>query len=282
MTIDQAQQQLLFQLYHLYDNREAANIADWIMEHITSWKKIDRIVHKQVPLLPEKIALLDRYTHELLTHKPVQYVLHEAWFYGMALYVNEAVLIPRPETEELVEWVVDSSTNKAPGILDIGTGSGCISIALKKKMPDAAVYACDVSKEALAVAARNTQTLQAAVQFIQLNFLEPAAWEKLPAVDIIVSNPPYVPQSNKAGMQPNVLQYEPHLALFVENDDPLLFYKAIAGFAALKLLPGGSIYAEIHEDLGQATKELFVAKGFANVELKKDMQGKDRMIRAGK
>jgi release factor glutamine methyltransferase len=277
MTIHQAQQQLLFQLYHLYDNREAANIADWVMEHITGWKKIDRIVNKQVPLLPEKIALLDRYTQELLAHKPVQYVLHEAWFAGMRFYVDENVLIPRPETEELVEWVAAEAKPNAT-ILDIGTGSGCIPIALKKKLPNATIYSCDVSAGALEVAKRNAAALKADIQFLHVNFLQNP--EQLPAVDIIVSNPPYIPVSNKSAMQPNVLQYEPHLALFVENDDPLLFYNTIADFAQHKLLPGGAIYVEIHEDLGEATKDLFTNKGFANVELRKDMQGKDRMINA--
>jgi release factor glutamine methyltransferase len=279
MTIHQAQQQLLFQLYHLYDNREAANIADWVMEHITGWKKIDRIVNKQVPLLPEKLALLEQFTQELLAHKPVQYVLHEAWFCGMPFYVDENVLIPRPETEELVEWVAEEAKPNAT-ILDIGTGSGCIPIALKKKLPNATIYSCDVSADALEVAKRNAVTLKADIQFVHVNFLQNR--EQLDPVDIIVSNPPYIPVSNKSTMQPNVLQYEPHLALFVENDDPLLFYNTIADFAQHKLLPGGAIYVEIHEDLGEQTKALFSGKGFAAVELRKDMQGKDRMVKAVK
>lgn len=280
MTIHEAQQQLLFQLYHLYDNREAANIADWVMEHITGWKKIDRIINKKLPLLPGTIAQLEQYTKELLQHKPVQYVLHEAWFCGMQFYVDENVLIPRPETEELVEWLV----NEVPPtsyfkILDIGTGSGCIPISLKKKLPQAEVFSCDVSEAAITVAKKNAAALQADVHFVQADFLNTDTWHQLPAVDIIVSNPPYVPQNNKPAMQPNVLAYEPHVALFVPDADPLLFYKAIAGFAQQKLLPGGSIFAEIHEDLGEQTKELFLSKGFTKVEVRKDMQGKDRMIK---
>ena len=324
MTIHEAQQQLLSELYHLYDNREAANIADWVMEHITGWKKIDRIINKTLPLLPDRMAQLEQYTKELLQHKPVQYVLHEAWFCGMPFYVDENVLIPRPETEELVEWVLLEAKSRTLGeqkldvgsqksevgsqksddyrggiqplagasdirpqtsdlsILDIGTGSGCIPISLKKKLPQAEVYACDVSEAALTVAAKNANTLlsQTTVHFIQADFLNTATWQQLPAVDIIVSNPPYIPQNNKQAMQPNVLQHEPHLALFVPDNDPLLFYNAIADFAQQKLLPGGCIFAEIHEDLGEQTKALFLSKGFANVEVKKDMQGKDRMIKA--
>ena len=300
MTIHEAQQQLLFQLYHLYDNREAANIADWVMEHITGWKKIDRIINKKVPLLPHRIEQLEQYTKELLEHKPVQYVLHEAWFCGMPFYVDEHVLIPRPETEELVEWIVQEAGSRKSEVgsqksearsdiglqtsdfrlLDIGTGSGCIPIALKKKLPWAQVYSCDVSEGALAVAQKNATAQQADVHLLQADFLNRDSWQQLPFVDLIVSNPPYIPQSDEHTMQPNVLEYEPHVALFVPNDDALLFYKAIAEFAQQKLQRGGSIYAEIHEDLGDQTKALFLSKGFTSVEIKKDMQGKDRMIRA--
>jgi release factor glutamine methyltransferase len=291
MTIQEAQQQLTLQLQHVYENREAANITDWVMEHLTGWKKIDRIVHKQLPLLPPQVEQLEQITDDLLAHKPVQYVLHEAWFAGMNLYVDGNVLIPRPETEELVDWVVEEIRNTKYEIrtqpsdlklLDIGTGSGCIPIAIKKKLPRASVYACDVSEGALAVARKNAATHKTAVEFVQLDFLDTSTWALLPAVDIIVSNPPYIPQQDAATMNKNVLDYEPHLALFVTNNDPLLFYKAIAGFALLKLLPGGIIYAEIHEDLGTATPALFLEKGFTEVEVRKDLQGKDRMIRVRK
>jgi len=287
MTLLEAQQQLQTALYQLYDNREAATIADWVMEHITGMRKIDRIMHKQELLSPERLTRLEQYTRELLTHKPVQYVLHEAWFCGMPFYVDEHVLIPRPETEELVEWVVECGRRqKAVGsspitlkILDIGTGSGCIPVSLKKKLPQAEVYACDVSEGALAVAAKNAAAQQIAIHFIQADFLDAASWHSMPAVDIIVSNPPYIPFHNKSSMLQNVLAYEPHLALFVPNDDALVFYEAIARFAQQKLLSGGSIFCEIHEDLGEATKALFESKGFT-AEVKKDFQGKERMVKA--
>ncbi|WP_207513267.1 N5-glutamine methyltransferase family protein [Longitalea luteola] len=321
MTLHEAQQQLQTSLYALYDNREAANIADWVMESVTGLRKIDRIMYKQSPLTAEQITRLQQYTSELLAHKPVQYVLHEAWFCGMSFYVDENVLIPRPETEELVEWVfsearsmkyearntgpgtgdLQSTYGKAPAdksgdqknenppyfppptsdlrILDIGTGSGCIPIALKKKLPQAEIYSCDVSAAALSVAARNATAHGTAVHFLHADFLDTATWPSLPAVDLIVSNPPYIPQSDQSSMVQHVLAYEPHLALFVPNDDPLLFYEAIARFALLHLLPGGALIAEIHEDLGESTKKLFESKGFA-AEVKKDLQGKDRMIKA--
>lgn len=282
MTLHEAQQQLLFQLYHLYDNREAANIADWVLEHLTGWKKIDRIVHKQVLLSTPQVQQLETYTAALLRHQPVQYVLQEAWFDGMKFFVNEAVLIPRPETEELVHWIASSFRGAGLTILDIGTGSGCIPIALKKKLPAAQLYACDISETALAVAQKNGAIHQAAVQWMQLDILDPKAWPSLPPVDLLVSNPPYIPVKDKSSMQHNVLQYEPHLALFVEDEDPLLFYRTIAALATEKLLPGGSVFVEIHEDLGEKTQQLLLDKGFTSVELKKDMQGKDRMIRGSR
>jgi release factor glutamine methyltransferase len=235
-------------------------------------------MHKQSPLSPDRVAKLEQYTRELLANKPVQYVLHEAWFCGMPFYVDEHVLIPRPETEELVEWVVEEAGNKT-SILDIGTGSGCIPVSLKKKLPQVKVYSCDVSSPALMVAAKNAAAQNITVHFIQADFLDASTWPRLPSVDIIVSNPPYIPNNNQHSMLPNVLAYEPHLALFVPNEDALVFYDAIARFAQQKLLPGGCIFVEIHEDLGEKTKSLFESKGFV-AEVKKDFQGKDRMVKA--
>ena len=292
MTIHEAQQRLIFQLYAIYDNREAANIADLVMEHITGWKKIDRILNKHVLLRTDKIELVETYITHLLSHKPVQYVLNEAWFFGLKFFVNEHVLIPRPETEELVEWIVTalgSSKGEAEGnaalnktAFDIGTGSGCISIALKKRLPALDIVACDVSREALEVAQKNALAHLADVGFLHLNFLDPEQWKLLPPFDIIVSNPPYIPLKDKDSMRPNVLQHEPHLALFVENDDPLIFYQAIADFAREKLNPGGSIFAEIHETLAPDVQTVFEKNRFSSIELKKDMQGKDRMIRVNR
>lgn len=295
MTIHEAQQRLIFQLYNIYENREAANIADLVMEYITGWKKIDRILHKQVPLLQNNIELLEKYTSELLAHKPVQYVLHEAWFCGLKFFVNEHVLIPRPETEELAEWIIEEVRSTKfemrnmnsedlnhlgpVRIFDIGTGSGCISIALKKQLPQIEIYACDISRDALEVAQKNTATYQADIGLLHLNFLDPAQWIHLPAFDMIVSNPPYIPVKDKETMSQNVLQYEPHLALFVENNDPLVFYRTMADFAKDKMKAGGSIYAELHEENAVEVEQVFSQKGFGNIELKKDMQGKNRMIR---
>ena len=280
MDWQQAQKELISQLSTLYEGREAAGITDWVMEHLSGWKKIDRLLHRSEPLAPSTIDQLKKYTDELLDHRPVQYVLHESWFCGLKFYVDEQVLIPRPETEELVEWVAAEISPPSRVILDVGTGSGCIAIALKKKRKAMDVYACDLSEGALAIAQRNAGALDANIHLRLLDFLDSRQWESIPRIDYLVSNPPYIPSKEKATMASHVVGFEPHLALFVEDGDPLVFYRALAGFARQKLLSGGSIFVEIHEDLADATLDLFKTAGFQQVILRKDMQGKDRMIKA--
>ena len=281
MTIQEAQQRLLFQLYHLYDNQEAANIADLVMEHLTGWKKIDRVVNKQVKLSLPLEQKLDDLTAQLATHKPVQYVLEEAWFYGMKLFVNEQVLIPRPETEELVEWILESNRARQQCVvLDVGTGSGCIAVALKKNFPRWDVHACDVSAGALAVAEKNAAAQGTGINFVEADILDRKSWETIPALDLLVSNPPYIPRSEMDSMSNNVVNYEPHTALFVESDDPLLFYKALGELGKYRLKRGGCVYVEIHENLSEETKNLFEKLGYEKVECRRDMQGKERMMRA--
>lgn len=280
MTLLGAQQYLKDRLAVIYDSREAHNIADWVMEHLTGWKKIDRVIRKDAILPGEKWQRLENYTQQLIAHKPVQYVLNEAWFAGLKLYVDESVLIPRPETEELVQWVAAEANGKT--ILDVGTGSGCIPVALKKKFPDTVMYACDVSQKALQVAAQNATTYHTPIHFMQIDFLHGPSKTMLPQVDILVSNPPYIPLKDKPAMNANVVQYEPHIALFVENDDPLIFYDALADFAQTNLAGGGTIFVEIHEELAKPVQLLFNAKGFAQIETRRDMQGKDRMIKAAR
>jgi release factor glutamine methyltransferase len=291
MTIHEASQQLRFQLFHVYDDREAGNIADLVMEHITGWTKIDRVVNKSVPLSARQQEQLEAYTRTLLAHTPLQYVLQEAWFYGMKLYIDENVLIPRPETEELADWIIKDNTSSkfevqssqagVKNVLDIGTGSGCIPLAIKKKLPHFEVHAIDISEGALQVAKKNAAAQQLTIHFQLLDILSVAARQSLSPFDIIVSNPPYIPQSDKTSMAPNVLQYEPHLALFVADNDPLLFYKAIADFAITHLKKNGYLYLEIHEDMAQAVISLYRQKRFATIELRKDLQGRDRMVKVG-
>ena len=240
-------------------------------------------MNKEVKCSAPMEEQLDQYIEELAAHKPVQYVLHEAWFAGMKLYVDENVLIPRPETEELVDLVIKyvlkefTSPNKEITILDIGTGSGCIPIAIKMRIPQSKVYGVDVSEAALDIAKNNAAINNADVNFMLSDFLDESRWNELSAADIIVSNPPYIPLQEKDRMQDNVTRYEPHLALFVPDNDPMLFYKAIARFAEKKLLPGGKIFVEVHEDYSEAVKDVFT---FFKSEKIKDMQGKNRFVTA--
>ena len=278
MTIHEAQQQLLFQLYHIYDDREAQSIADWVMEHFTGWQKIDRVLNKKVILSKPKLDELEQITQQLLAHKPVHYVLHQAWFQGMKLYVDENVLIPRPETEELVEWAVEEAPkNKQIKILDVGTGSGCIPIALKKKLPEAEIFGCDISDGALQVAFRNAQEQNTPINLLQVDFLSQEERNALPVFDIIVSNPPYISVNEKSEIDKHVVEYEPHTALFVPDDDSLVFYEHLAEFGRTHLAENGFMMMEIHYLKGDAVKNLFESKGYV-VEVRKDMQGKDRFV----
>jgi release factor glutamine methyltransferase len=283
MTLYDAEEQLRSKLAIIYDAREAANIADWVVEQLSGLQKIDRLINKTSVLSEQKETALQRYTHELLAHKPVQYVLNEAWFSGMKFYVDENVLIPRPETEELVEWIngiARQSKTVIRKILDIGTGSGCIPIVLKKKLPETKIYSCDISDAVLAVAHRNAALHQASVEFMKTDFLDPLQRSALPDVDCIVSNPPYIPAHDMHLIARNVTAYEPHLALFVPAEDPLVFYKAMADFGIKRFSPGGKLFAELHESYAAEVERLFAAYGFSFIEIKKDMQGKERMIKA--
>ncbi|MFH1004799.1 MAG: peptide chain release factor N(5)-glutamine methyltransferase [Bacteroidota bacterium] len=220
--------------------------------------------------------------NELKTHKPIQYILGETFFYGCKIKVNENVLIPRPETEELTDWIISDTQNSKPEtLLDIGTGSGCIAIALSKNFPHTNVFAIDISDESLLVAKANAIFNQTKIDFLQADIIALSQSTNSPInnFDIIVSNPPYILSSEKKKMAKNVINYEPHLALFVNDDEPLLFYKAIANFAKKNLNKNGKLYLEINEALGSEVKKLLSEKGFKNVEVKKDMSGKERMVK---
>jgi release factor glutamine methyltransferase len=255
------------------------------MEKLTGSDKTERMLYKNSDITKNEEIHWQEYLLRLMKHEPVQYVLHEAWFYGLKFYVDEHVLIPRAETEELVDWIVrDAATLLRPEggplrILDIGTGSGCIPIAIRKKLAGAEVTSCDVSEAALEVARRNAQAHGVKIEFRLADILDPIARESLTRYDIIVSNPPYVPLKDKRQMAKHVMDYEPHLALFVPDEDPLIFYRAIAGFGIQHLLPRGSIYVEIHEELSGPVTELFRQAGYTT-EKKSDMQGKERMVKA--
>lgn len=295
MNLKEAEKHIRQQLQTIYGESESANVAFLVLEDCTGLAKTGILLNGERELSAAEEERFQSHTTRLLQHEPIQYLMQKTWFYGLELYVDKSVLIPRPETEELVDWIVKDV--KAAGkdafqktateadlttqlkILDIGTGSGCIALALKKTMPKAEVWGCDVSEEALNVARRNGSALDIRVDFQGIDFLDEAQQKHLPTVDIIVSNPPYIPFSEKESMNANVVEHEPHTALFVPSEDALLFYKAIAHFAGKRLYPYGSIYLEIHENLGKAVIALFEGEGYS-VELKKDMQGKDRMVKA--
>lgn len=281
MTIQEANRQIFTQLKIIYNEPEAENISDWVIEHLTGTKKTDRVIQKEKSISAGQVLQLNHYLSRLLQHEPVQYVLNEAWFCGLKFYVDKNVLIPRPETEELVEWIISDCRFPIDtlSILDIGSGSGCIPIAVKKRLGKADVWSCDISPGALKVANQNAAALGIKVKFIELDFLNKEQRDQLPSFDIIVSNPPYIPVKDKDTMQQNVLAHEPASALFVPDNDALLFYKAIAGFGKQSLNKTGVIYTEINESMGEATMAMFESNGY-KVELKKDMQGKDRMIKA--
>ena len=282
MTMQEATYFMLNKLGTIYTKGEASQMTDWVMEHLTGSKKAERMQYKNAAITEEEEIQLYQYTERLMLHEPVQYALNEAWFGRLKFYVDKNVLIPRPETEELVEWVTSNTNPLTPAlkILDIGTGSGCIPILLKLKIPTAEIWACDISIGALDVAKKNSTAHKTGINFMQLNFLDTNSWQQLPVFDIIVSNPPYIPETDKQQMQPNVLEYEPATALFVPDNDPLIFYKGIAAFGKTHLTKQGSIYMEIHESLGESTMTIFQSEGYTT-ELRKDMQQKDRMIKSG-
>ena len=244
-------------------------------------KRIDLALNPDFEISDEEVLKWEAIISDLKTEKPIQYSIGETWFYDSKFYVNEHTLIPRPETEELVDWIIKTHKSKDKidklAVLDIGTGTGCIPISLKKNIPQAEVFAIDVSEEALKIAHKNAETNQVQINFILQNILETKDLNQ--NFDVIVSNPPYVRNLEKQEIKKNVLEFEPHLALFVEDTDALLFYRKIAQLALKNLTANGLLFFEINQYLGKETVELLETLGFKNVELKKDIYGNDRMIK---
>ena len=285
MTIKEIYRDYLVQLQPIYSANEAMVITDWVFEKIAGVHRSELIKNPQQTLSSEINVQLDSCLADLLLHKPVQYIVGEAWFYKMKLIVNEQVLIPRPETEELVQLVIDhsgkekimpSKSGNKISILDIGTGSGCIAIAIKKNLPNAMLHAIDVSKESLLVAKENALLQKADIDFIEIDFLNESNWNQLPKVDIIISNPPYIPLKEKEILDKNVTQFEPHQALFVKDTAPFIFYEKIAIFGKTHLLNNGTIFVEIHEEYAKETAAIFETD--YQIETKKDIFGKQRML----
>ena len=265
----------------IHDENEVESFFFILTEYLHNLKRIDLALNPSFEISEAEVQKWEAIISELKTEKPIQYIIGETWFYDSKFYVNEHTLIPRPETEELVDWIVatekKNDKKEKLTILDIGTGTGCIPISLKKNIPQAEVSAIDVSEEALKVAQKNALENKVAINFILQNILEIEDLKQ--QFDIIVSNPPYVRNMEKQEIKKNVLAFEPHLALFVEDNDALLFYRKIAQLALKNLTPNGLLFFEINQYLGKETVELLEDLGFKNIELKKDIYGNDRMIK---
>jgi len=262
----------------LYEEQEAIAIAKRFLEETLNISSYEIFLYPNHQIHEISQALIDAGAERLAKSEPLQYVLGRIEYVGLDFQVTPDVLIPRPETEELVWWIAADQQGKEITILDVGTGSGCIAVSLARMLPQATVYATDVSKKALALAASNAERNNTAVHFIHNDILNDPF--SLPSIqfDVIVSNPPYITEKEKTQMHRNVLEHEPHLALFVPNEDPLRFYKAIADLAGSFNNPV-TTYLEINEAFGKETAELFSAIGFETV-IKKDINGKERMVRA--
>ena len=277
MTIRNYRSQFIQTLTPIYDATEAESFFYLILENRLQMKRVDLALHPEIEFSESQLQDYNDILKKLEQQIPIQYILGSTSFYGLEFEVNENVLIPRPETEELVSWILsnhDSSTHLK--ILDIGTGSGCIAIALAKNLPNAQVFAIDVSEKALATAKNNADRNEVKVNFIKQNILNTEILEQ--SFDIIVSNPPYVRNLEKDEIKQNVLTHEPHLALFVEDQNALIFYDKIANLSQRHLNPNGQLYFEINQYLGKEMVQLLEQKGFSAIELRKDIYDNDRMI----
>lgn len=264
------------QLSALYDTNEVESFVSLLLEHILGISTKERLMGGTSYITSEKMQLLDVAIERLKYFEPIQYILGKTEFYSLPYSIDRRALIPRPETEELVDWILHQCPD-ARTILDIGTGSGCIAVSLAHNMPKAKVSAMDISTDALSLARSNASANNVVVDFIEYDILNQSTWQY--QYDVIVSNPPYIQLSEQATMSPNVLDYEPHSALFVPDDQPLVFYHAIADFALKQLNKGGMLFFEINCCYGQEIVEMLDKMGFEQIELKKDISQNDRFIK---
>ncbi len=281
-TVKDIVQQIRKELAGIYPAHEAFQYTWLLIEYLRGWSKTEMMLHDHTKLTLSEHIFIEKALERLKNHEPIQYILSETEFFGLKFSVDRSVLIPRPETEELVEWILRESQNKTSfNILDIGTGSGIIAVTLGKLLPHADVEGWDISLEALQKARSNAIKNKVTVDFQCVDILA-GAHSVTEKYDIIVSNPPYVRESEQELMSPNVLNFEPHEALFVDDNDPLVFYRAIGKFSIKSLKPGGKLFLEINRDFGSQTRELLKQEGFSQVDLRSDLSGNHRMIRAVK
>ena len=281
MTLSEFRSALKNTLQDFYSNRELDQLAKSLLMSRMNLNSTAYLLASESELCDEVLEQLRSDVHRLSMHEPLQYVLGNTSFYGLEIQCNPAALIPRPETEELVDWVLSEVQLPSCALIDLGTGTGCIPLAIKAKRPSWQVSAIDVSQDALALARINALRLALEVHFeaadLLTDFSGLAIKDKF---NVVISNPPYIPNADAMSMLPNVLNHEPHLALFVPDSDPLLFYRRIVAFSEQYLEIEGYVFVEIHEDLSEEIIQLFHQAGFANIELRKDLQGKPRMIKA--
>ena len=263
-----------------YPAEEVDSFFYLAIEHYLNLERFILALQPDIILTKEEEQPLFHCLARLQQNEPIQYILGETFFHGLRLQVNKSVLIPRPETEELIHWILEDTHENQSGrnILDIGTGSGCIAIALASEFEADHMYAMDISPEAIALARLNADYHKAEIEFLEMDITKIQSLET--RFDMIVSNPPYVRQSEKNGMKPNVTDFEPHLALFVEDEDPLYFYRHILNFARNQLTHNGRLYLEINQYLGRELIKLLEDQKFSEIELRKDIYGNDRMLRA--
>ena len=271
---------ILDRLSPCYRKQEIESIRKLILEKVLGLSRLGVHLNQHETISAANLTQIKEITDRLIRFEPIQYILGETEFYGSILKVNPAVLIPRPETEELVDWIIRENNQLAPSILDIGTGSGCIPISLVKKIPGAAAEGWDISTDALKVAKENAESNHVSIDFYYADVLNLDYPSKIEKYDIIVSNPPYVTTAEQLLMERNVMDFEPHSALFVPDADPLIFYRAIANLAIHHLNQQGNLYFEINEKYGNEVSDLLSLKGFRNIRIKKDINGKDRMVKA--
>ena len=281
-TVKEMKMRFREELTGLSSPQEAGHLFWLMMNHLRGWSKTHLMLYEDTKLTHSEHLFAENALERLKNHEPIQYITGETEFFGLLFRVNGAVLIPRPETEELVEWIMEQTgTYKGARILDIGTGSGCIAIALASQLPGNSIEAWDVSSEAIGIGRENAEINQVEVDFRLKDVLkvQPSSGDQF---DLIVSNPPYVRDVEKELMKSNVLEYEPHVALFVDDEHPLLFFRAIAQFAIQTLVDGGMLFFEINREFGDATRELLAGYGFEYIEVRQDLSGNSRMVKAVK
>ncbi|MDD2304255.1 MAG: peptide chain release factor N(5)-glutamine methyltransferase [Prolixibacteraceae bacterium] len=266
------------ELTGIYSKEEIESLTFLIFEKLKGYSRTQFLLAKDEELNKEELSEIEKIVARLKNQEPIQYILGTTEFYELPFYTVPEVLIPRPETEELVQWIIQENKSSKPSILDIGTGTGCIAISLQKNIPQSTVLACDISPVCLETAKRNSELNSAEVSVIPYDILNNVPDFSFPELDIIVSNPPYIRETEKTLMEKNVLDHEPELALFVPDENPLIFYQRIADFSKIHLKNKGRLYFEINEAFGSECFTMLQQKGFSKVILKKDIHGKDRMI----